>query len=375
MLKTCVNLAKVDFRSQSIHVDPLCPECHECSKDKRKFSEKKIDSKTCQVIEEEINTQIQSAEKRRLPLVESRLTEHCNAISKNIMRLLEHRLDSDEKNLEKSLDDSILSNAEDDTVVYQKKARDNLKLVFDEQVDLKQSFISRDELRHIFHHERLTEIDQMNGTSQKGFIEGKPVGDYSSSVVGNLSSPISTLPSDKLNDLSIFFVILSNLIQNEFDELKRANNEHLKPISQKYEAYYDEIATFLANLNLSHLFNEFRASKIIPFILKDLTKEILDEAKIGSPGEKRIILKAAKEYTGTSKCSSVEKLMSEKEETNKEISQMKVDIASLKDEIKSANEEKDELLQDMFTMQSSVNTVNEIMCKYVNRKQKLPQKH
>jgi len=303
------------------------------------------DRTTCQALKDKIKKNIDSAAKRRLPLVATTLTNHCNTISENIMALLNHYLSLDRLNL--GFDESRASNITKEGYNYRSNIKDKLATLFVTEEDKKLDFSNRQELKNILDIDKLWNIPHDNCSATQPFDD-----------TPSTSNPLPA--SDILDWMTPFFVIMSNLQRNEFYKLKDVNEEYLTQISEIYDEYFDEVSNFVAKLNLGNdLLEKFKNAGIIPSLFNQLTKEILDNAGITKPGEQQVILKAAHEYTESFKCSTVVELEEKVSQTKKQKDHVEKMNAIMQEEIQTMGEEKGQMKRKIDSLQEKVDTTIE----------------
>ena len=259
--------------------------------------------------ENKIKKNIESAKRRKLPLVKTTLDSYCNIFSVNVMSLLKHQLTT--QSLFHDGNESTKSFKQSNTNSYRSQICVNVNKLFKNQGGLKETFIARQELRSYINCGNVSDpsVDDAQDSSA------------STNNTNEKSSDVS------IDEETVFFLIMSNLLQYELNILKRDNDDFLKEIEEKDDDNYAMVSTFLAKLNLSHLFNNFKEARIIPSLFKDLNLKMLSKAGITKPGEQKLILNAAEEYHSkypeSFKCSSVLRLETEVAKINDQKNQIK----------------------------------------------------
>ena len=291
----------------------------------------------------EIKKNIESAKRRKLPLVKTTLDGYCDIFSVNVMCLLKHQLTT--QSLIHDVNESTRTFKHNKTNSYRSQICVNVDKLLKNQGGLKETFIARQELRSYINYGNVS--DPSDDDAQD-----------SSTSTNNTNKKSSDVSID---EETVFFLIMSNLLQYELNLLKRENLDYLKEIEEKDDEYYSMVSTFLAKLNLSHLFNNFKEARIIPSLFKDLNLKMLNKAGITKPGEQKIILNAAEEYHSkypeSFKCSSVLRLETEVAKINDQKKQIEKEnaikqeemsetIAKQNNEINAEKEEKEKMKKD-----------------------------
>lgn len=316
----------------------ICSTCPISSESNESITTSLAQLTTSQMLKDKITKNIDSAKRRRLPIYNTKLKAHCDTISENIMNLLKYYLESDGSNQDDCEDET--SNDSDKDNIYRYRVGETLKTSFEKKEEVKQLFRSREDLKRVFKDHKIFHIP----TSESNLPQ--PIDDPP--TLSNITAPTSDISSW----MAVILVIMSTLLQNELKKLLDVNAEHLKRIEEEHESYYDEVATFLAKLNMGKYLINFENNGIIPPVFNDLTKEQLEKCGVTKPGDLQIILNAAHEYTTSYKCSKVLDLEDQKEEIRRDMMTMQKKMCS------------------MISMQNSLNTLqtdmNAIMNKYID---------
>ena len=244
--------------------------------------------KDYQKIVRDINEMIDEARNRKFPIAECRIDDHCNTIGQKILSLLLHILGRQSTDLPNWVD----------TNSYERR-NNYFKSIISDKLE---RHLNNTCLQEKNHFNILRNFELFLLPDCFGITWHPP-----------LLWPQSIHVQ---NPMAIFFIIFCNLQYYEFQRLKHKNNEQLSFIKTSRERDYDEVAHFLAQLKLEHLYQKFVENNFIPKTFKDLTDEKLHNAGITVPGDQLLITEAAKNYLMTCKCMP---LLEEEQKKNKQL--------------------------------------------------------